>query len=132
LKGINKMRILLDTHILLWSAVNRLPDNAVKYVLDENNTLYFSSANIWEVVIKNGLNKADFFIDPHMLYSGLLNNGYEELAVTSQHALVVSSLPGIHKDPFDRILLAQALSESIPLLTADSRLSDYPAPIILV
>ena len=126
------MRILLDTNIILWSAFNGLPPSAASYILDEKNILYFSSANIWEVVIKNALNRADFNVDPFMLYKGLLNNGYKELPITSTHSLTIHTLPNIHKDPFDRILLGQAVSEGIPLLTSDSRLSEYPAPIILV
>jgi len=126
------MKLLLDTHILLWSAANKLPVNAEKYIFDETNQLYFSPASIWEIVIKKGLNRADFRVDPYALYSGLLNNGYDELAITTRHTLAVSSLPDIHKDPFDRIMLAQAISEGIQLLTSDAILSGYPAPIILV
>jgi len=126
------MKLLLDTHILLWSAANKLPANAAKYILDETNQLYFSPASIWEIVIKVGLNRADFQVDPYVLYSGLLDNGYNEIAITSRHTLAVSTLPDIHKDPFDRIMLAQAISECIPLLTSDITLFDYPTPIILV
>jgi len=126
------MKLLLDTHILLWSAANKLPANAKKYILDTNYQLYFSPASIWEIVIKKGLNRADFRVDPYVLYSGLLDNGYNEISVTSKHTLTVSSLPDIHKDPFDRIILAQAISEGIQLLTSDTALSNYPVPIILV
>ena len=126
------MKLLLDTHILLWSAANKLPTNAEKYILDEANQLYFSPASIWEIVIKMGLNRVDFRVDPYVLYNGLLDNGYDEMTITSRHTLAVSTLPDIHKDPFDRIMLAQAISEGIPLLTSDATLSDYPAPIILV
>jgi len=126
------VKLLLDTHILLWSAANKLPTNAEKYILDEANQLYFSPASIWEIVIKMGLNRVDFRVDPYVLYNGLLDNGYDEMTITSRHTLAVSTLPDIHKDPFDRIMLAQAISEGIPLLTSDATLSDYPAPIILV
>jgi len=126
------MKLLLDTHILLWSAANILPANAEKYIRDETNQLYFSPASIWEIVIKMGLKRADFRVDPYILYSGLLDNGYDEITITTKHTLTVSTLPDIHKDPFDRIMLAQAISEGIPLLTSDAALSDYPAPIIIV
>jgi len=77
-------------------------------ISNENNRLYFSAASIWEVVIKNGLGRPDFHVDPHLLRRGLVDNGYTELAISSLHTLAVSLLPEIHKDPFDRILVAQA------------------------
>ena len=126
------MKLLLDTHILLWSAAGKLPSNAEKYILDKSNQLFFSPASIWEIVIKKGLNRADFRVDPYMLHNGLLDNGYDEMSITTRHTLAVSTLPDIHKDPFDRIMLAQAISEGIPLLTSDATLTDYPAPIIIV
>jgi PIN domain nuclease of toxin-antitoxin system len=126
------LKLLLDTHLLLWAAGDMLPKEAVRYFLDEDNTLLFSPASIWEVVIKNSLNRPDFKIDPFALYRGLLNNGYEELCITGDHTLIVGTLPPIHKDPFDRILLAQAKSEGIALLTADTVLTRYPLSIICV
>jgi len=126
------MKILLDTNMLLWSAADKLPASAEKYVLDESNQLCFSPASIWEIVIKTGLNRADFRVDPYALYCGLLDNGYSEVAVTSKHTLAVANLPDIHKDPFDRILLAQAISEGIPILTSDTTLRNYPASVVLV
>jgi len=126
------MKLLLDTHILLWSAADKLSAKASKYVLDESNRLYFSAASIWQIAIKMGLNRSDFRVDAYALYSGLLDNGYEEIPITSKHTLAVSTLPDIHKDPFDRIILAQCISEGIPILTSDTRLANYPAPVILV
>ncbi|MCL2462641.1 MAG: type II toxin-antitoxin system VapC family toxin [Defluviitaleaceae bacterium] len=126
------MKLLLDTNILLWLAADILPETAARYILDESNTLLFSPASIWEVVIKRGLNRADFIVDPTALYRGLLDNGYEELRITGKHALTVSSLPLLHKDPFDRMLLAQAVSEGIPLMTADACVAQYPADIIFI
>jgi len=124
------MKILLDTHILLWAAAGELPPEAARYIEDTNNTLLFSSASIWEIVIKRNLNRPDFVVDPASLYSGLLSAGYQELAVTGKHTLLVGALPPLHKDPFDRILLAQAASEGIPFLTSDEILSQYPGSII--
>ena len=126
------MRLLFDTHILLWLAADMLPDSAAEYIFPPSNSLLFSSASIWEVVIKYGLHSADFDVDPHMLYRGLLENGYEQLDITVKHTLLTGTMPMIHKDPFDRILLAQAISENIPLLTADSILAKYSAPVILI
>jgi len=126
------MKLLLDTNILLWSAANKLPLVAEKLILDKSNHLFFSSACIWEVVIKADLGRTDFLVDPYALYSGLLNNGYNEMSITVRHTLAVSSLPDIHKDPFDRIMLAQAITEGIQFLTSDARLASYPAPVILV
>ena len=126
------MKILLDTNILLWAAANTLPSSAAKYVLDDSNDLFFSPASIWEVVIKQGLNRSDFNADPHLLYSALIDNGYEELNITSEHTLLTGTLPMIHKDPFDRLLVAQSIAEGISLLTSDDLIASYPAPIILV
>ena len=126
------MNLLLDTHILIWAAKGELPKEAAKYVEDTNNTLFFSSASIWEIVIKNGLGRKDFYVDPLSLYSGLINAGYEELEITGRHTLLVSTLPLLHKDPFDRILLAQSASEGITLLTSDETVSQYPGSVIFV
>ena len=124
------MKILLDTHILLWAATDELPPSATRYIENCANTLLFSPASIWEVVIKHGLDRADFIIDPASLYSGLLSAGYQELPITGRHTLLVSTLPRLHKDPFDRILLAQAASEGIPFLTSDKFLLQYPGSVI--
>ena len=126
------MKLLLDTHLLLWAAMDNLSEEAKKLLLDENNTLYFSPASIWEIVIKKSLGRDDFNVDAEVLRRGLLDNQYLELLITSQHALAVSDLPAIHKDPFDRILLAQAKSEGFSLVTSDSLLRKYAGPIIFI
>ena len=125
------MSLLLDTHVLLWAAgvPERLPAAARAMIEEPGTELFFSAASLWEVVIKNGLGRADFSVDPHLLRQGLLENGYTELAVTGGHVLAVGLLPPIHKDPFDRILVAQARSEGITLLTADEIVGRYPGPI---
>ncbi|MEX1200368.1 MAG: type II toxin-antitoxin system VapC family toxin [Methylophaga sp.] len=125
------MNLLLDTHILLWAAAepDRLSEKAIKLINDSQNKLFFSAASIWEVVIKNSLNRPDFSVDPHLLRRGLIENGYLELPITAQHTLAVVHLPEIHKDPFDRILVAQAESEGILLLTVDDLVASYPGPI---
>jgi PIN domain nuclease of toxin-antitoxin system len=126
------VKLLLDTHILLWAAADLLPASAERYITDPANELYFSSVSIWEVVVKRSLNRADFCVDPTILLNGLSENGYKDLSVTARHALLVGSLPQLHKDPFDRLLLAQSISEGMPFLTADETIRQYPGSIIFV
>lgn len=125
------MKLLVDTHLLLWaaSAPDKLPAAARELIDDSENSLLFSVASIWEIAIKRGLGRDDFKVDPRLLRRGLLDNGYEELAITSEHAVSVDSLPPIHRDPFDRLLIAQATVEGNILLTADEHVGDYPGPI---
>ncbi|GHB13225.1 type II toxin-antitoxin system VapC family toxin [Salinicola rhizosphaerae] len=125
------MNLLLDTHVLLWAAAEpeRLSDEAVALIEDTGNTLHFSAASLWEIVIKNGLQRPDFQLDPHLFRRSLIDNGYLELPIAASHTLAVSHLPDIHKDPFDRILVAQAESEGFLLLTADELVARYPGPI---
>ena len=128
------MKLLLDTHLLLWAANGPecLSARAKVYFDDAEHELLFSAASIWEGAIKSGLGRVDFKVDARLLRRGLLDNGYGELPITSAHAVFVESLPPIHKDPFDRILVAQATVEGITLLTADSVVARYPGPIELV
>lgn len=125
------MKLLLDTHLLLWAAgqPERLPASARVLLEDARNQLLFSPASLWEVAIKRGLEREDFRADPRLLRRGLLDNGYGELPITSEHAVAVDGLPAIHKDPFDRILVAQSIVEGIALLTADPLVAQYPGPI---
>lgn len=128
------MKLLLDTHILLWAAgqPERLPAAARSLLDDPENELVFSAASLWEVAIKRGLGRDDFRVDPRLLRRGLLDNLYQELPITSQHVVAIDSLPPIHKDPFDRILIAQSITEGIILLTSDPSVAEYPAPITKV
>lgn len=128
------MKLLLDTHLLLWSAgkPERLSTEARALIEALDNELFFSSASLWEVVIKRGLGRDDFKVDARLLRRGLLDNGYSELPIGSEHVVAIENLPAIHKDPFDRILVAQAQVEGITLLTADPTLAKYPGPIRLV
>lgn len=125
------MRLLLDTHLLLWAAgtPKRLSVATRKMIESADNTLWFSVASIWEVVIKRGLGRPDFQVDANLLRRGLLDNGYAELLITGAHVLAMEGLPSIHKDPFDRLLVAQATAEGMTLLTADSNVALYPGPI---
>ncbi len=88
--------------------------------------------NLWEIVIKSGLGRDDSRADARLLRRGLLDNGYDELPVTGPHTLAVATLPPLHRDPFDRMLLAQAITEGIVLLTADPVMARYKAPVNLV
>ena len=128
------MKFLLDTHLLLWAAARPEMLSAAARALmeDPQNSLQFSAASLWEIAIKNGLGRSDFKVDPRLLRRGLIDNGYGELPVISAHAVAVDSLPPIHKDPFDRILVAQATVEGIALLTADAVVAQYPGPVKLV
>ncbi len=125
------MKILLDTHLILWAAgfPDELPIEARRIIEDESNELFFSAASIWEIAIKASLQKVNFQIDVRVLRRNLLDNGYIELPIESSHAVFIQSLPPIHKDPFDRILVAQATEEGITLLTSDVLVAQYPGPI---
>jgi PIN domain nuclease of toxin-antitoxin system len=96
---------------------------------DRQNGLVFSTASIWEIAIKRGRGRKGFEFDPRVLRRAMLDDGYEELPVLGQHAVEVDVLPAIHKDPFDRMLIAQAMVEGITLLTADPVIASYPGPI---
>lgn len=121
------MNLLLDTHLLLWAAgqPDRLPARAREMLLDSGNTLSFSSASLWEIVIKRGLGRDDFRVDPRRLWRMLLANGYREVPVTSEHTLAVGELPNLHRDPFDRLLVAQARVDGLLLLTVDEVVGNY-------
>lgn len=128
------MKLLLDTHLLLWAAgdPNRLSAAALKLIASSTNEVVFSAGSIWEITIKRGLGRSGFQADPRLLRRGLLDNGYSELAILSDHVVAIDSLPLIHKDPFDRLLVAQATVEGITLLTADPVVAQYPGPVRLV
>jgi PIN domain nuclease of toxin-antitoxin system len=125
---------LLDTHILLWSVQEpeRLSVAAQAAILDPSATILFSAVNIWEVAIKHALRKPGFDVDPSALRTGLLDLGYSELPVTSLHSIEVAGLPMVHKDPFDRLLVAQVIVEGFELITSDNLIARYPGPILKV
>ena len=128
------MKLLLDTHLLLWAGfrMERVPASVLLLLESPGNLIYFSSATIWEIAIKKAQGKASFQVDAVEFYAKLLDSGYRELPIDGTHGGYVQVLPPIHKDPFDRILVAQATIEGITLLTADRRLATYPGPIQLV
>jgi len=127
------LKLLLDTHLLLWAAGSPERLSATTRTLLEapENELFFSAASLLEIAIKRGLGRNDFQVDARVLRRGLLDNGYNELPITSEHSVAIDTLPPIHKDPFDRILVAQAMVEGIILLTADTLVARYPGPVRL-
>lgn len=128
------MRFLLDTHIAMWIVGDpgRVSPAARAVISDDANDVIFSVASIWEIAIKASLRKPHFAAEPESVRKQLIANGFTELPITSEHAFVVAALPWLHKDPFDRILIAQAIAENLTLLTADTTLARYPAPTRLV
>jgi PIN domain nuclease of toxin-antitoxin system len=125
------LKLLLDTQLLLWAASQpgRLSVDAREMIDDARNQLLFGAASLWEVAIKSGLGRSDFRVDASLLRRGLSDNGYTELAINGQHAIAIASLPPIHKDPFDRMLVAQSTVEGILLLTADPIVAQYPGSV---
>lgn len=128
------MNLLLDTHLLLWAAArdDLMSAKADVLIKDTANTLWFSVASLWEVTIKCALNRVDFQTNASVLRAGLLSNEYQELSIDGRHCLALANLPPLHGDPFDRMLLAQAMGEGMQLVTADRKLASYDGPVILV
>lgn len=128
------MIYLLDTHLVLWAAgdPDRLSAGARSLIDDPTSGLMFSAAVLWEVSIKSSLGRDDFRVDARLLRRGLLENGYTELPIDSRHAVAVADLPALHRDPFDRIQVAQARVEGLVLLTTDPTVADYGSPVELV
>jgi PIN domain nuclease of toxin-antitoxin system len=125
------VKLLLDTQLLLWAAgdPDRLSAVARALIGAPENEVWFSAASVWEIAIKRGLGREDFQVNPRLLRRGLLDNGYHELPVGSHHAVAIDSLPPLHKDLFDRLLVAQARVEGITLLTANASVAQYPGPV---
>jgi PIN domain nuclease of toxin-antitoxin system len=125
------VKLLLDTHLLLWAAANdrRLPPAARALIESRENEPLFSAASLWEIVVRGGLGRDDFRVNARLLRRALVQNGYSELPITSEHAIAIETLPAIHRDPFDRMLVAQATIEGVTLLTSDRIVARYPGPI---
>jgi PIN domain nuclease of toxin-antitoxin system len=126
------MKYLLDTHILLWAAASpqKIPKKMRACIENEQNELFFSAASIWEIVIKNRIGRKDFQVDPRVFRTALTDNGYQELGITCEHVLFVHDLPDIHKDPFDRIIVAQSSIEGMGILTVDPAVIDYGGSVL--
>jgi PIN domain nuclease of toxin-antitoxin system len=128
------VRLLLDTHLLLWAMIlpKRLSAEVAALVEDSANEVLFSVASIWEAAIKYSRGRADFQFEPDRFRRQLFDSDFRELPVLGEHAIAVARIPHLHKDPFDRILIAQAMVEGITLLTSDTVVARYPGPIRLV
>jgi PIN domain nuclease of toxin-antitoxin system len=128
------MRLLVDTHLLLWAAARsgRLPREARRLLEDPANEVYFSAASLWEIVIKAALRSPDFRMDVSVLRPALAAMGFAELQVSGAHTEALARLPPIHRDPFDRVLVAQGLAESLVLLTNDGTLAAYGSTVRVV
>ncbi len=118
---------LLDTRLVLWAALQpeRLSVRATRLLSSREVSLAFSLATLWEVAVKTSLGRPDLSVDPGLLYRALLDEGFVEMPITAAHIARVASLPWVHRDPYDRLLVAQALEEGLTLLTADAVLKRY-------
>jgi PIN domain nuclease of toxin-antitoxin system len=125
------VKLLLDTHLLVWAMGEpaRLGPALRALLEDPQHTLCFSVASIWELVIKAGLGREGFQVHPSLLRRTLLESGFVELPIEAAHVLAVAQLPPLHRDPFDRVLLAQAEREGLLLITADGLVARYPGPV---
>ena len=125
------MNLLLDTHVLLWAAYepSRLSQAAHDLLSDSKHRLHFSIASLWEVAIKSSLGRSDFRVDVDELRLGLVANDYEEVSIEAAHVLRLPTLPNIHSDPFDRILVAQAMAEGFVLISHDKQVVAYGGPV---
>jgi PIN domain nuclease of toxin-antitoxin system len=128
------MRLLLDTHILLWAVgVSTRLSAATRPMLETpDNEVYYSAANLWEIAIKSSLRRTDFQVDPEQLLAALPAMDFTELPITARHAAAVARLPPLHRDPFDRLLIAQSQVEPMILLTNDELLVQYGASVRLI
>lgn len=128
------MKLLLDTHVLLWWVENskKLPTKARTLLSDVNNVAYYSACSIWEIAIKLSTGTYDLLVDPAMLSAALNSGGFIELPILSAHAAKLPELPAHHRDPFDRMLIAQSLVEQLALVTHDKMLTNYSDTVVLV
>lgn len=128
------MSFLFDTHLLIWALrdPNRLPHGAEDHLNNSAVGRYFSAAAVLETAIKNALRRPDFDVHPVLLQTTLIDLGFQEIPITGGHAVILRDLPAIHGDPFDRIIVAQAIGEDLTLVTADRILARYPANVVLL
>ncbi len=128
------MNLLVDTHLLLWAAgePHKLSRKARRLLGDPGTQPWCSAASLWEVAIKHGLGRKDFRVEPRRLRRGLIDNGWRELANSSEHAVATLDLPPLHKDPFDRMLIAQAEVEGLALVTSDELVARYAGNVLKV
>ena len=127
-------RFLVDTQLLLWNVggSKKLPARVARLFREGRHEFFYSVASLWEIAIKSSLGRSDFTVDPGAVRDSLEANGFQELPIAATHAVAVSALPVLHGDPFDRLLVAQALTEPMALITTDERLAAYPGSIEVV
>lgn len=127
-------RFLVDTQVLLWNVYGskKLPARVARLFRDGRHQFFYSAASLWEIAIKAARGRDDFVADAAEIRDALEDNGFLELQIAGEHAVAVSKLPPIHGDPFDRMLVAQAIVEPMALITSDERLAAYPATIEVV
>ncbi|MCL2010696.1 MAG: type II toxin-antitoxin system VapC family toxin [Synergistaceae bacterium] len=128
------MNVLLDTQMLIWLLFwpEILPRKAREIIGEEENDLCFSPVSLWEVSIKRSQNKPGFQLNARLMQENLLEKGCLEVPITSSHTITAGELPVLHKDPFDRLLISQAMVENLFLLTSDKKIAEYPARVIFV
>jgi PIN domain nuclease of toxin-antitoxin system len=121
------VRLLLDTHIALWAITDspRLSQAARELILGPQNIVFFSAASVWEIAIKHGLGRGDMPVSGARAAELFLAAGYLQLPISAEHAAAIEALPLLHTDPFDRLLVAQALTEPLRLLTHDQTVASY-------
>jgi len=127
------MRLLLDTHAFLWWITDdsRLSDRARRSIAAKTHTVFLSAASGWEILLKAGLGRLTFLQDPErFIPEQVAVNGFEVLPVHLHHVLRIHSLPRLHRDPFDRVLVAQALSEQMALISGDPQIAQYPVDAV--
>ena len=127
-------RFLVDTQLLLWNVYGsrKVPAPVARLFRDGRHQFFYSAASLWEIAIKAARGRQDFTADTAAIRETLEDNGFSELPVSEQHAVALSDLPAIHGDPFDRMLVAQAITEPMALITTDERLAAYPGTIEVV
>jgi PIN domain nuclease of toxin-antitoxin system len=120
---------LIDTHIMLWAAFepHKLSTKILNILRSDDVTVFVSLASLWELRIKRNLGKLSFYDDLHMQIEDI---GYQSLNITSEHILALDDIPMIHKDPFDRMLIAQAIYEKLTLITDDKNILKYDISIV--
>jgi PIN domain nuclease of toxin-antitoxin system len=120
--------LLLDTHVVLWWLTDHPTlSDTIKDQLDHEPDVYVSAATVWEVAIKQAMGKLK---EPADLPERIRDSGFRELPITSEHAIAAGRLPLIHRDPFDRMLVAQAQRENLTLVTKDPHILEYPVPVL--
>jgi len=128
-------RLLLDTHVWLWSIAtpHKLGREGIRLLENTRNELFLSAASSWEIAIKYNLGRLPLPEPPHkFIPPRLIRDGIKPLNVEHHHACHVANLPDLHRDPFDRLLISQAQTENLAFITADQKLKDYNVEIILI